>query len=89
MSFVVSNIIDGVYEQNSTVNNVRVDNWTAEWVIIVGNVLKTFHTYGILTHFRYPHTYTQALSTPHRSSSITETNDSKAHNIKCDMLKMH
>ena len=26
-----------VYEQNSIVNSLRVDDWTAKWVIIFGN----------------------------------------------------
>ena len=28
----------GVYEDNSIVNSVRVDEWTAEWVTIASNV---------------------------------------------------
>ena len=27
----------GVYEQNSIVNSVRIDDWTAKWAIITGN----------------------------------------------------
>ena len=38
MSFVVSRIW-GVYEQNSIMNSVRVDDWTAEWEIIARNEL--------------------------------------------------
>ena len=29
----------GVYEQNSIVNSVRVDDWTTEWKVIASNFL--------------------------------------------------
>ena len=32
----------GIYEQNSIVNRVRVDDWTDEWTIIASNVLSHF-----------------------------------------------
>ena len=36
MGFLVSSI-DGVYEQNSIVNSVRVDCWTAELAVTASN----------------------------------------------------
>ena len=38
MSLVVSNIVGGVYEQNSIANSVCVDDTIAALVIIAGNV---------------------------------------------------
>ena len=36
MSFIAPNI---VYKQNSIVNSVRVDDWTAEWANITINAI--------------------------------------------------
>ena len=38
MSLVVSSIVGVVYEQNSIVKNVLVDDWIAELAIIASNV---------------------------------------------------
>ena len=38
MSSIVSSIVGGVNEQNSIVNTVCVDNWTAELSTIASNV---------------------------------------------------
>ena len=40
MSFVCINHCWGVYEQNSIVNSVGVDDWIAEWAIIAKDLAK-------------------------------------------------
>ena len=42
MCFIVSGIVGGVDEQNSILNNVCADDWTAERAIIASNNLVTF-----------------------------------------------
>ena len=37
MMWLVLCIVEAVYEQNSIIKNVRVDNWTAELAIIASN----------------------------------------------------
>ena len=39
MCFIVPSIVGGVYEQNSIVNSVHVDDWTVEWAIIASSDL--------------------------------------------------
>ena len=36
-------IVGGIYEQNSIVKNVHVDNWTAELAIIATNTYQNNH----------------------------------------------
>ena len=42
MSFVVSSIVEGVYEQNNIVSSAWVDDSTAELAIITSNVRLKF-----------------------------------------------
>ena len=42
MKWLVLSIVGGLYEQNSVVKNVRVDDWTVELAIIASNALDRF-----------------------------------------------
>ena len=45
MSFTVPSIVEGVYEQNSIMSSVGVDDWTAERAIIASDVYQIFLFY--------------------------------------------
>ena len=40
----------GVYKQNSIVNSVRVDDWTAEWAVIASNGITHFINVSHIFH---------------------------------------
>ena len=52
MSFLVSSFPDVAYVQNKIVDSVRVDDYTAEWAIIVSN---EFYCLSQLIQFRLHH----------------------------------
>ena len=58
MNFVVANLLRCLYEQNSIVNSVHVDDWIVEWEIIASNETpESFSEWGqeylifIILHF--------------------------------------
>ena len=54
MIIVVPSIVGSVYEKNSIVNSVRVDDWTAEWAVIPSNgIMLFFGKYRISQENKY------------------------------------
>ena len=63
MSIIVSSIVEGVNRQNSIVNNVCVDGWTAEWAIIASNVTYILFTSTVKLSIKYTFKESNAVGT--------------------------
>ena len=75
MRLIVSSIVGGVYEQNSTVKKICADDWTAERTIIASNVLLIISAPagGVSLHETCCHGYTLfCISAPAGASWDTE-----------------